>query len=406
MDSKVLVGPGETLTEAQVRARFVEQFGDNGEAIHCFFAPGRVNIIGEHQDYNGGHVFPAALTLGTWGAIRLNKGQTIRFHSANMAAKTGDEAAEGTKEIPYTTRTRFTYTKEHNWINYPLGVIDYFIGEGYEVPAFDLYFEGNLPEGAGLSSSACILDLTVYMLMHMLDIPIDRTRVAEIAKDVEYDFIGVKVGIMDQFAISHGKEGHGVFLDCTKMEFEHVPVDFGDYRLVIMNTNHQRSLVDSVFNVRKAECDAALEDIRKHHPLEALCLGSVDDLDFVEDEVNRRRAKHAITENLRVLAFMDALRTHDMESIKDIITASHESLRYDYEVSGRELDTIVAIARKQPGCLASRMTGAGFGGCAIAIVDKAQLEDFMAGVIKEYESEIGVTPDLYIADLGDGVHHM
>ena len=405
MDSKVLVAPGEMLNEAQVKARFLEQFGDNGEAIHCFFAPGRVNIIGEHQDYNGGHVFPAALTLGTWGAIRVSKDQTIRLHSANMASK-GEDKAAGTKEFPYTADTRFTYTKENDWANYPLGVMDYFRGKGQDVPAFEMYFEGNLPEGAGLSSSACILDLTVYMLMHMLQIPIDRTRVAEIAKDVEYDFIGVKVGIMDQFAISHGKEGHGVFLDCTKMVFEHVPVDFGDYQLIIMNTNHQRSLVDSEFNVRKAECDAALEDIRKHHPLEALSLGSVDDLDFVEDEVNRRRAKHAITENLRVLAFMDALRTHDMEAIKDIITASHESLRYDYEVSGRELDTIVGIARKQAGCLASRMTGAGFGGCAIAIVEKAQLEDFMANVVKEYKSEIGVTPDLYVADLGDGVHHM
>lgn len=395
------------LTKEVLKERFVTVFGESEDAIKYFFAPGRVNIIGEHQDYNGGHVFPAALTMGTWGAIRVNApkeagNKQIRLYSANMSGL----PTEGCVSESSTTTGEqfdFKYDEALGWANYPYGVLDYFEKQGYVLPSLDIYLEGNLPEGAGLSSSACILDLTVYMLMTILNIPVDCTKLAEIAKDVEYDYIGVKVGIMDQFAISHGKKGHGVFLDCTNMTFEHVPVDFGDYQLVIMNTNHQRSLVDSVFNVRKAECDAALEDIRKHHELVALSLGAVEDLEYVENEVNYRRAKHAITENLRVVDFMHALRTKDMAKIKDIITASHESLRYDYEVSGLELDKIVEIARAQDGCLASRMTGAGFGGCAIAIVEKTKLDQFMTAVADEYEAVVKVRPDLYVADLGDGV---
>ncbi|MDY3974861.1 MAG: galactokinase [Veillonella caviae] len=398
------------LTKEQLKERFITVFGESEKPIKYFFAPGRVNIIGEHQDYNGGHVFPAALTMGIWGAIRVNAPaepgyKEIRTYSANItglpeegcgsdSAKTNDKYFD------------FTYLEELDWSNYFWGVLNYFEKQGYELPCLDVYFEGNLPEGAGLSSSASLLDLTVYMLMDVLDIPMDRTKVAEIAKDVEYNYIGVKVGIMDQFAISHGKKGHGVFLDCTNMTFEHVPVDFGDYQLVIMNTNHQRSLVGSVFNVRKAECDTALEDIRKHRDLVALSLGTLDDLDYVENEVNRRRAKHAITENLRVVEFIQALRSKDMDKIKEIINASHESLRLDYEVSGLELDKIVEIARAQEGCLASRMTGAGFGGCAIAIVEKAKLESFKDAVANEYEAVVKVRPDLYIADLGDGVREL
>lgn len=396
------------LTKELLKDRFAKVFGITEDPIQYFFAPGRVNIIGEHQDYNGGHVFPAALTMGTWGAIRVNRKapsdkRTIRLYSANMNGVPETETQSYSLAEANGEGFNFTYHDEAGWTNYPFGVIDYFEKQGYTIPSLDIYYEGNLPEGAGLSSSACILDLTVYMLMAVLHISVDRTKLAEIAKDVEYDFVGVKVGIMDQFAISHGKKGHGVFLDCTNMTFEHVPVDFGDYQLVIMNTNHQRSLVDSVFNVRKAECDAALEDIRKHHELVGLSLGSVADLDFVEDEVNRRRAKHAITENLRVVEFMKALRTKDMDKIKEIITASHESLRYDYEVSGPQLDRIVQIARAQEGCLASRMTGAGFGGCAIAIVEKEKLESFMQAVCDAYEAAENVRPDMYMADLGDGV---
>ncbi len=384
------------MTKEELIAKFIEQFGDTGEPIDCYFAPGRVNIIGEHQDYNGGHVFPAALTCGIWGAMRLRDDSKVRLYSENMEAT-----------IVVDINDDFVYDEAHDWANYPLGIIEYLKKDGYTLQGMDLFYSGNLPAGAGLSSSACILDLTGYMLWtHLGKTPIDRTKLAEMAQQVEYNFVGVKVGIMDQFAISHGKEGHGVLLDCTAMEFEHVPLNWGDYHLIIMNTNKKRGLVDSKFNERKGECDAALAEIQEHHPLSGLSLGTLEDLDLIEDDVLRRRARHAITENLRVMAFMDALREGNTAKIAEIITASHESLRYDYEVSGLELDTMVEIARKQPGCLASRMTGAGFGGCAIALVASDKVEAFKEAVPKLYEEAIGTVPTLYDAEIGDGVYNL
>lgn len=381
------------MTRDELLQRVVERFGATGAPIACYFAPGRVNIIGEHQDYNGGHVFPAALTTGIHGAIRVRNDGKFRLYSDNMD-----------HEIIVEPGEELVYRPEWDWANYPLGIIDYVRKAGEDVPGLDLYFSGNLPAGAGLSSSACILDLTGYMVWSLLGKePINRTALAEMAQQVEYNFVGVKVGIMDQFAISQGKKDHGVLLDCTKMEFRHVPLNWGDYQLVIMNTNKKRGLVDSKFNERKGECDAALEAIRAHKPLQALALGTEADLELIEDDVLRRRARHVITENLRVLAFMEALKRGNSKQIAEIITASHESLRYDFEVTGLELDTMVAIARKQKGCLASRMTGAGFGGCAIALVATAEVPAFKEAVAKEYEAAIGTAPSMYDAIIGDGV---
>lgn len=384
------------MNKAELIAKFIEQFGDTGKPIDCYFAPGRVNIIGEHQDYNGGHVFPAALTCGIWGAMRLRDDSKVRLYSENMETT-----------VVVDIHDDFVYDPAHDWANYPLGIIEFLKKAGHTLPGMDLFYSGNLPAGAGLSSSACILDLTGYMLWTELGLtPIDRTKLAEMAQQVEYNFVGVKVGIMDQFAISHGKEGHGVLLDCTAMEFKHVPLNWGDYHLIIMNTNKKRGLVDSKFNERKAECDAAWAEIQKHHPLEALALGTEADLELIADDVLRRRARHVITENLRVLAFMEALKAGDTEKIAEIITTSHTSLRYDYEVSGLELDTMVEIACKQPGCLASRMTGAGFGGCAIALVATKDVAAFKENVPKLYEAAIGTEPTLYDAEIGDGVYSL
>ncbi|MBD8976178.1 galactokinase [Veillonella magna] len=381
------------MTKDELTARFVAQFGESEEPVRCYFAPGRVNIIGEHQDYNGGHVFPAALTVGIWGAMRVRSDKKVRLFSENM---------DTTVEVDVSMPLRYDATRD--WANYPLGIIDYLQRGGHDMPGMDLYFVGNLPAGAGLSSSACILDLTGYMLWDYLGVPLDMTKLAEMAQQVEYNFVGVKVGIMDQFAISQGKAGHGVLLDCTTMNYELVPLNWGDYRLIIMNTNKKRGLVDSKFNERKGECDAALAEIQKHYPLTALSLAKESDLDYIADEVLRRRARHALTENLRVLRFMDALRAGDTNEIAEILTASHTSLQQDYEVSGKELDTMVTIARQQPGCLASRMTGAGFGGCAIALVETAQVEAFKEAVTTAYTKAIGTKPSMYEAEIGDGVH--
>lgn len=382
------------MNKQELIAAFETYYGSGGP-VHCFFAPGRVNIIGEHQDYNGGCVFPAALTVGIYGAVRLRTDKKVRLYSANMQ-----------KEVTIDLTEPLAYTSAWDWANYPIGIIAYFLKERAPLAGMDIYFDGDLPAGAGLSSSACILDLTVYMLWSLLGEAIDRTKLAEIAQQVEYHFVGVKVGIMDQFAISQGKKDHGVLLDCTKMEFELVPLTWHGYELIIMNTNKQRSLVDSKFNERKHECDAALEEIRKHHPLSGLSLATAEDMAYIEDEVLRRRARHAYTENQRVHAFVKALREQRIERIATLLKDSHTSLKYDYEVSGHELDTIVALAEAQPGCIASRMTGAGFGGCAIALVAQEYVTDFMEALPRAYAEVIGTTPSLYRAHIGDGVHSL
>ncbi len=384
------------LSAEQVRALMTGAMGETDEPISCFFAPGRVNIIGEHQDYNGGHVFPAALTVGIYGALRRRKDRKVRLYSENMKT-----------EIVVDLDTPLSYQKEWGWGNYPIGIIDYLQKEGHKIPGMDLYFDGTLPAGAGLSSSACILDLTGYMLLTELNLtPIDRTELAEMAQEVEYHFVGVKVGIMDMFAISQGRKNCGVLLDCTNMEFELVPLHWKGYELIIMNTNKKRGLVDSQFNVRKEECDKALHIIQEHRPIPGLSLATEEDLEHIADEVLLRRARHASSENRRTLDFVKALKAADINEVARLLKASHASLRYDYEVSCRELDTIVALAESLPGCVASRMTGAGFGGCAIALVKAEHVENFMIKLPVLYEKEIGVRPTLYEAHIGDGVHQL
>lgn len=384
------------MNRDELQSLFIDTFGPSKESISTFFAPGRVNIIGEHQDYNGGHVFPAALTVGIYGALRPRTDKKLRLYSANM---------ESLIEVDLEKDT-FCYQPNWDWANYPIGIVDYLLKKGHDLPGFDFYFNGNLPAGAGLSSSACILDLTGFMLLTYLGLPIDRTALAEMAQQVEYHFVGVKVGVMDQFAISQGKAGFGVLLDCTKMEFELVPLTWQGYELIIMNTNKKRGLVDSKFNERKGECDAALEEICKHRELSGLSLAKAEDMEYIQDEVLRRRATHAYTENLRVLEFVEALKNKNLPKIAELLKASHRSLKYDYEVSGVELDTIVEIAEAQPGCIASRMTGAGFGGCAIALVKGENVPDFMAKVPELYEKAMGTRPDLYDAHIGDGVYQL
>lgn len=383
------------MNKDEVRLRAEAALGESSAPLEYFFAPGRVNIIGEHQDYNGGHVFPAALTVGIYGAIRRRPDRKVRLYSKNMGTL-----------VEIDLDSPMKYEENWDWANYPIGIIDYLVRSGQELPGMDLYFEGDLPSGAGLSSSACILDLTGFMIWSLLGIPVDRTALAEMAQQVEYNFIGVKVGIMDQFAISQGKAGHGVLLDCTAMKFELIPVTWDGCELIIMNTNKRRGLVDSKFNERKEECDQALAAIRRHRPISGLSLAEESDLEYIDNEIWRRRAKHALTENKRVLRFIEALRRSDLTELAEILNESHTSLKYDYEVSGRELDTIVELARKQEGCLASRMTGAGFGGCAIALVRKEQVPEFMKQVSEKYNELIGTEPDMYHAVIGDGVHRL
>ena len=381
------------MKRKEVLNRFIEVYGETSENVHVFFAPGRVNIIGEHQDYNGGHVFPAALTMGIFGAYRIRKDNTINLYSENMS-----------RRFKVKLTDNLQYSKTLDWANYPLGIIDYLQQEGYTLPGLDLYFNGNLPLGSGLSSSACILDLTGYMLKTLLgEIEMDRSALAQMAQKVEYNYIGVKVGIMDQFVISHGQKDCGVLLDCTTLKFRIVPIQWGEYSLIIMNTNKPRDLVNSDFNKRKEECDAALECIRQVRPLAALALATEDNLNLIKDGLLYKRARHVVSENRRVLKFVDALETGNLATVADLLNDSHISLRDDYEVSCKELNSIVEIARKQNGCVASRMTGAGFGGCAIALVENACVNEFKEKVYKDYTEVTNIKPSLYNAYIGEGV---
>lgn len=384
------------MTRDQLVKNFIDVFGDGEGSIETYFAPGRVNIIGEHQDYNGGHVFPASLKIGIYGALRMRDDRKVNFYSANME-----------KMITIDLDTPLAYDKKYDWANYSVGMVDFIQKEGKTLPGMDIYYEGNLPTGSGLSSSACILDLTGFMFRTLLgETPVDRTKLALDAQHVEYNFVGVKVGVMDQFAISQGKEHCGVLLDCTKMEFEIVPLTWGDYTLVIMNTNKPRDLVSSDFNKRKEECDAALACIQKHRPLSGLSLATEEDMVYIEDPILKRRANHAYTENLRVLAFVEALHNKDLTSIAQLLNESHISLQRDFEVSCLELDAIVKIAREQAGCVAARMIGAGFGGCAIALVKTDKVEALKANVAKEYKEATGLEASMYDAEIGDGVDYL
>lgn len=381
------------MNKEELLIHFLEHFGEGAHEPQCFFAPGRVNVIGEHQDYNGGHVFPAALKVGIHGVIRRRDDKMVRLFSANIG-----------HEVTINLDEPILYSAENDWANYPIGILGYCKEQGLDLPGMDLYYNGNLPAGAGLSSSACMLDLTGYMVWSLLGVPIDHTKLAEMAMNVEYNFIGVKVGIMDMYAISHGKEGHGVLLNCTDIVHRHVPLNWHGYTLVIMNTNKERSLAGTnFFNERKESCEDAFRDIQKIYPVASLAQAPLEAIDAVQDEVSKKRARHVITENLRVLEFMEYLEAVNLEGVAKCLNASHESLKYDYEVTGHELDTIVSLAKAQPGCIAARMTGAGFGGCAIALVNNDNLTDFVTTLPKLYKETIGVEPTMYIAEIGDGV---
>lgn len=387
------------IVENELQELFHSVFGS--EAKDLFFAPGRINLIGEHTDYNGGHVFPAAITIGTYGAVRKRTDQRIRFYSENF---TELGIIEG-------TLADLTYKKEDDWTNYPKGMIHYLLKEGYEInQGMDILFYGTIPNGAGLSSSASIELLMGVILNELFDLKINMLELVKTGKQVENQFIGVNSGIMDQFAIGMGKRDQAILLDTTTLDYELVPAEFGDYVIVIMNTNKRRELADSNYNERRAECELALSRLQSVLPIKAL--GELTDERFEEnkeiiaDERLMKRAKHAVTENQRTIKAKKALGENDLKSFGQLLNASHRSLKEDYEVTGIELDTLVTTAQKQVGVLGARMTGAGFGGCAIALVKETALESFIEQVGKVYKDKIGYSADFYIAKVDDGARKL
>ena len=384
-----------TLSTQQLRSNFATIFGT--EADHTFFSPGRINLIGEHTDYNGGHVFPAAISLGTYGAARKRDDNLLRFYSANFEDK-------GIIEVPLED---LRFEKAHNWTNYPKGVLHFLQKAGHVIDkGMDIYVFGNIPNGSGLSSSASLELLTGIIAEKLFDLKLDRLDLVKIGKQTENEFIGVNSGIMDQFAIGMGADQRAIYLDTNTLEYELVPLNLKDNVVVIMNTNKRRELADSKYNERRAECEKAVEELKQK--LSIATLGELNEWDFdeysylIQDENRLKRARHAVLENQRTLQAQAALQAGDLEKFGRLMNASHVSLEHDYEVTGLELDTLAHTAWEQEGVLGARMTGAGFGGCAIALVRKDAVEAFQKNVGQKYEEVVGYAPSFYIAEIAGG----
>ena len=380
----------------KLQNKFAEVFGTEGEA-HVYFAPGRVNMIGEHTDYNGGHVFPCALTIGTYGVVRKREDNKLRFYSMNFE-QLGVLESSLEDLVP---------SKEADWTNYPKGVIWAFKERGMEVTeGFDLLLFGNIPNGSGLSSSASVEVLTGYILKDLYGFDVTNQDLALIGQYSENHFNGVNCGIMDQFAIAMGKEDHAIFLDTNTLDYTYVPLKLEGAKIVIACSNKKRGLGDSKYNERRSECETALAELQKVVDIKSL--GELTEEQFeqnkdaIKDEVRVRRAHHAVYENQRTIQAVEALQKQDLKRFGELMNASHVSLRDDYEVTGIELDTLVENAWEQEGVIGSRMTGAGFGGCTVSIVKTDCVDKFIENVGKAYLEKIGYAADFYVVEIGDG----
>ena len=376
---------------------FKEKFGSEGD-IRSYFAPGRVNLIGEHTDYNGGHVFPCALTIGTYAIVRKREDRNFRFYSTNCESLGVIEAS----------LDNLKYDKALDWTNYPLGVVWAFIEKGYPVDCgFDMLLFGNIPNGSGLSSSASVEVVTGVALRDLFGYDdISMIDIALFGQYSENNFNGVNCGIMDQFAIAMGKKDQAIFLDTSDLSYTYAPIKLADEKIVIACSNKKRGLGDSKYNERRAECEEALAELQTKLDIKALGELSEEEFeankDLIKSEVRQRRAKHAVYENQRTLKAVDALKAGNLEEFGKLMNASHVSLRDDYEVTGIELDTLVENAWEQEGVIGSRMTGAGFGGCTVSIVKTDCVDKFIENVGKAYLEKIGYAADFYVVEIGDG----
>lgn len=388
------------MNKEKLIKKFNELFHPN-EPVRTFFAPGRINLIGEHTDYNGGYVFPAAISFGTYALATKRNDRTIQFYSINF-----EENGIISVELD-----DLSYRKDDDWANYPKGMIDQLVKNGAKIEqGFNVLYYGNIPNGAGLSSSASIELVTGVLLESLFQIEIDRIELVKLGQRVENEYIGVNSGIMDQFAVGMGKQDHAMLLDCNTLDYQYAPVELNEYTIMIMNTNKRRELADSKYNERRSECESALKDLQTELAINSLGDLSTDQFDnfakIIQNETERKRAKHAVYENQRTKDALVKLEAGDLQGFGQLLNESHLSLQHDYEVTGIELDTLVQAAWDQDGVLGARMTGAGFGGCAIALVDQRKLDSFKANVSKIYQEEIGYQPTFYQATIGDGAKEL
>ncbi len=375
---------------------FEKVFGD-AEGVQVFFAPGRVNLIGEHTDYNGGHVFPCALTIGTYGAVRKRDDDKLRLYSMNFADL----------GIIESSLSDMRPKEETQWTAYPKGVIWTFEKNGYKLPSgIDLLLYGDIPNGSGLSSSASLEVLTGYMLKTLFGFDVSNKDLAVMGQYSENNYNGMNCGIMDQFASAMGKKDNAIFLDTATLEYEYAPIVLNGYKIVVTNSKVKHSLVNSEYNTRRKECEEALKQLQT--VVDCKTLGDLSAEDYatharvIADPTVRARATHAVCENIRTIKAVEALKKNDLKEFGQLMNASHVSLRDDYAVSCPEIDVLVDAAWKVEGVLGSRITGGGFGGCTVSIVADASIEEFKEEVAREYKEKCGLECEFYVVEIGDG----
>ena len=378
---------------------FREKFG--AAQTHAYFSPGRVNLIGEHTDYNGGHVFPCAISLGTYALVAPRTDGISRLYSMNLPE-------QGVVQFPMHGAVK---SDAYGWANYPIGVVRVMEDAGHRAAhGFDIVLYGTLPNGAGLSSSASIEVLMAVILNDELNLGIDMVELVKFSQKAENEFVGMNCGIMDQFAVGMGKKDCAILLDCNTLSYRYSKLALDGCSIVITNTNKTHSLVTSAYNERRAQCESALKALQKVKPIKAL--GELTNAEFdaiasaIPDPVERRRARHAVYENNRTLEAVKALEANDVKRFGALVNASHVSLRDDYEVTGPELDTLAELAWQQDGVLGSRMTGGGFAGCTVSIVRDAAIPAFEKNVGDAYTAKIGYAPSFYVANIADGARRL
>ena len=380
--------------------KFAEIYGD-AEGAGVYFAPGRVNMIGEHTDYNGGHVFPCALTIGTYAAVKKRTDRKLRFYSMNFESL----------GIVESSLDDLTPSDKAGWTNYPKGVMWAFAGRGMKMDCgLDIVLNGNIPNGSGLSSSASLEVLTGYYLKDLYGFEVTNVDLAKIGQYSENNFNGMNCGIMDQFASAMGKKDHAIFLDTADLSYQYAPLVLDGAKIVVTNSNVKHSLVNSEYNVRRSECEKALEELQTVVKINGL--GDLTEEEFeahksaIKDEVRVKRAKHAVYENQRTIRAVEALKKNDLKLFGELMNASHVSLLDDYQVSCEEIDVLVEEAWKVDGVIGSRITGGGFGGCTVSIVKDDAVEQFKEKVGAAYKERVGKTADFYVVEIGDGPRKM
>lgn len=382
--------------KAEVTAEFEKKFGPLGDG-KVYFAPGRVNLIGEHTDYNGGHVFPCALTIGTYAAARKRSDRKLRFYSVNFPQN----------GVIETSLDDLVPDDAYGWTNYPKGVIYTFIKDGYLInEGLDMAVYGNIPNGSGLSSSASLEVLTGFILRDMYGFEISDQILAIIGQDSENNYNGMNCGIMDQFAVAMGKKDNAIFLDTSDLSYEYVPICMEGAKIVISNTNKKHELTNSAYNTRRCECEQALEELQRVTDIEHLCDLTDEQFekykDAIKDPVRQKRAKHAVYENQRTIEAVRVLKEGNLKRFGELMNEAHVSVSKDYEVSCEELDTLAEEAWKIDGCIGSRMTGGGFGGCTVSIVRDEAVDTFVKQVGEAYKKKIGYEASFYVVSIGDG----